>query len=298
MSNTTITREDAAKLVLEQKKVKLMPIPKPGGMFEAGHDGEFMFTGTMLRFVLPYDIRHHKFPAVFKDITEQSAFEALLGVDLNMYNNDKNGFWKRFEIKIIKDDKLMKYGYVLDLNDPMDALKYRVCKHIPQIAPSWAERFDNPSYRLALVMEGEIEEATAKKADNKKRAYLFFGKIENSRQKMIDLLRVLGEAPPKNASVEWLKTSIDNIIDNPNTLPKFLGIIDDENYEFKLFVEDAKECGAIIMKERKYYLPGGDAINPADPTLSGTISILKKYKSETDPIYIRIQTQIDNSKNS
>lgn len=291
-----MTKERAAKLVLENKKVTLMPIPKSGGMFPPGHDGEFMFTGTVLRFQLPFDIRYHRYPPVFESIEEQSAFELLLGQNLNLYNPDKDGFWKRFEIKLIKDDKLMKFGYTLNLNDAMDALKYRVCKQIPQIAPSWEQRYDSAEYRLAIVAEGEMEQAGAKKADNKKKAYLFFGKIENSKQKMLDLLRVLGESPAKNASTEWLKTTIDAMIEDPSKLNKLLSVIDDENYEFKLFIEDAKDCAAIIVKDRKYYLPGGDAINPADPTLNGTISILKKYKDETDPIYIRIKTQIENSK--
>lgn len=293
-----MTREDAAKLVLEKgKKVKLMPIVKGGGMFEKGHDGEFMYTGTVLRMVLPYDVRHHKYPQVFDSIEEQTAFEILLGADLNMYSQKKDGFWSKFEVKIIKDDKLMKYGYVLDLSDPMDALKYRVLKHVPQIAPSWAERYDNPAYRLAMVADGELEEEIVKKVDNKKKAYMFLGKIESNKQQMIDVLRVLGEAPAKNASTEFLKSNIDNYIEDPNKLPKLLAIISDPNYEMKIFVEDAKDCGAIILRERKYYLAGGDLINPADPTLAGTISVLKKYKEETDPIYLMLLSQIENSKN-
>lgn len=296
MSENEMTKERAASLVLEDKLIRLMPIPRPGGMFDEKHDGAFMYTGTVLSFVLPWDIKHHRYPPIFESATEQQAFETLLGIDLNLYNSDKKGFWKTFNIRIVKDDKLMKYGYTLDLKDAMDALKYRVCKHIPQIAPSWKEKDDNPAYRLAMVASGEMEQAGAKKADNKKKAYLFFGKIEGSTQKMIDLLRVMGEAPPKNASIEWLKGTIDNIIDDPNKIGKFLSIIDDANYEFKLFIEDAKECGAIVVRDRKFYLPGGDPINPANPTYEGTLEILKKYKEETDPIYIRIQTQIDNSK--
>lgn len=292
-----MTKERAASLVLDNKVVRLMPITRAGGMFkEESHDGAFMFTGTVLSFVLPFDVKHHRFPTVFETIDEQIAFETLLGVDLNMYNNDKKSFWKTFNIKIVKDDKLMKYGYTLDLRDPMDALKYRVCKVIPQIAPSWKEKDDNPAYRLAIVLEGEMEQAGAKKADNRKRAYLFFGKIDGSQEKMYDLLRVMGEAPPKNATIAWLKGTIDQMIEDPKKIGKFLSVIDDENYEFKLFIEDAKECGAIVVRDRKFYLPGGDPINPADPTYEGTIGILKKYKEETDPIYIRIQTQIENSK--
>ena len=64
MSEEIMNKEIAAKLILENKKVKLMPIPKPGGMFPAGHDGEFMFTGTAISFVVPYDVKHNRYPTI------------------------------------------------------------------------------------------------------------------------------------------------------------------------------------------------------------------------------------------
>lgn len=292
-----MTKEKAAALVLEDREVKLMPIVRPGGMFsDPNHDGAFMFTGTVVEFVLPFDIKHNRYPTVFKDVNEQTAFETLLGVELNPYKTGKDNYIKNLKIRIIKDDKLMKFGYTLNLSDPMDALRYRILRIVPQVAPSWAEKDSSPAYKFALVDAQEIEQTKSKKADAKKKAYMFLGKIENSQKKMLDFLRVFGERPANNATIDWLKGQIDTIIDNPAKLVKMLELIDDPNYEIKLFIEDAVDCGAITKKDRKYYLPGGDALNPADPTLNGTISILKKYKEETDTVYLNIMQQIENSK--
>lgn len=297
MSVNEMTKEKAAALVLEDREVKLMPIVRPGGMFsDPNHDGAFMFTGTVVEFVLPFDIKHNRYPTVFKDVNEQTAFETLLGVELNPYKTGKDNYIKNLKIRIIKDDKLMKFGYTLNLSDPMDALRYRILRIVPQVAPSWAEKDSSPAYKFALVDAQEIEQTKSKKADAKKKAYMFLGKIENSQKKMLDFLRVFGERPANNATIDWLKGQIDTIIDNPAKLVKMLELIDDPNYEIKLFIEDAVDCGAITKKDRKYYLPGGDALNPADPTLNGTISILKKYKEETDTVYLNIMQQIENSK--
>lgn len=290
VSESLDSRSKARTLVLQNKKVYLRPIIRAGGMFPEGHDGAFMFTGTVLRFVLPYDIRNHKYPNIFAP-GEQEAFEELLGLDLNPYKKENN-FWHKFEIKIIKDDTLMRFGYRLDLSDPMDALRYRMAKFIPQIAPSWEERNESAEYRLAIVDEDSLEKTQSAKVDLRKEAYIYLGKIENNPRKMADLLRVYGITPPKDASPEWLKNQIDNIISDSRKLPSIVGIIKDQNYETRLLIEDAIDAGVIIKENRKYYLNGGDPINPTDSSLEGTIKELNKLKAETDDRYLRIVSEV------
>ena len=165
------------------------------------------------------------------------------------------------------------------------------------MAPSWEERHDRGEYKFALVAEDEIVESKARAADKRKEAYIFLGKVEGSQKKMRDFLRVYGKKVSQNASPDFLKGEIDSLIEEPVSLSKVLDIINDPDYEMKLFLEDAVDCGAVKKRSKKYYLQGGDPINENEPTLAGTIEQLKLYKKNTDDIYLRIDNQIKNSLN-
>jgi len=279
---------------LENRKVILKPIVKPGGMNPTGHDGEFMYTGTQIQFVLPYNVRKGRLESILSPEV-QEFFEKELDTDLNIHKKTDN-FWFNFRINIRKDDKLMQNGLVLDLSDPIDNLRYKLLKIQPAVAASWSDRFKRGEYRFALVDENELDEGRAKIADRKKEAYMFLGKVEGSKKKMVDFLRVYGKHPQKDATLEFLKGEIDKIIEEPKELDQMLKVIKDPDYEMKLFLEDAVDAGAITKKSRKYYLPGGDLINPAEPGLKGTVSMLNKYKKEADDIFLKLEAQVRNSK--
>jgi hypothetical protein len=258
-----------------------------------GHDGEFMYSGTETHFVLPYDIKKGRLASILTS-EEQEFFESKLNEDLNIHKKIDN-FWSTFTVKIRKDDKLMRDGYEMDLSDPIDNLRWRLLKIDSHVAPSWAERFDRGDYTFALVEENEMIESRARVADKKKDAYMFLGKIEGSTKKMIDFLRVYGKKPSATATVDFLKGEIDKLIEDSKTIDNVIAIIKDNDYEMKLFIEDAIEAGAIVRTNRKYYLQGGDVINENDPTLNGTVEQLKIYKRDTDDIYLRIDNQIKNT---
>ena len=280
------------KTFLENKKVILKPIVKAGGMNAEGHDGHFMYTGTEVQFVLPYNAKKGRLETILTP-EEQDFFEEVLDEDLSIHKK-KDNFWHSFRIRIRKDDKLMEMGYELDLSDPIDNLRWRVLKLNPAIAPSWVERNKRGEYKFALVDANELIETKARKTDKKKKAYIWLGSVEHSPSKMINFLRVYGVKPAPDANPTWLKQEIDKYIEND--LDKVLKIIDDKDYNMKLFIEDAVDAGAIVKKNRKYFLPGGDPINDNDPSLKGTVSALNKYKEEGDDIYLRIEAQIENDK--
>jgi len=278
---------------LEDRKVILKPIVKPGAMNGKGHDGEFMYSGTEVHFCLPYSIKKGRLETILTR-EEQTYFEELLDEDLSIHKKVDN-YWSKFFVKIRKDEKLMTNGYELDLNDPIDNLRWRLLKIQPHVAPNWESRFKRGEYVFALVDEDELVESRARATDKRKEAYMFLGRIENSPSKMIDFLRVYGKRPSSTSTVDFLKSEIDKLIEEPKGLDRVINIIKDPNYEMKLFIEDAVEAGAIIKKGKKYFLQGGDAINENDPTLQGTVEQLNIYKRDTDDIYLRIDTQIKKS---
>lgn len=282
------------KTFLEDRKVILKPIMKPGGMNKTGHDGEFMYSGTEVHFVLPYNIKKGRLETILSP-TEQKFFEELLGEDLSIHKKEDN-FWHKFRIKIRKDDRLMKDGYQLDLNDPIDNLRWKVLKLSANVSPSWTARYDRGEYSFALADINELTENRARMADKRKKAYKFFGRIDTSKKKMRDFLRVYGKIASEGATLDFLNGAIDDLIENRSTIDRVLEIIDDDNYDMKLFIEDAVDCGAIKKETGRYYLQGGDAINKNNPTLEGTVEQMNIYKRDTDDIYLRMSTQIKNSK--
>lgn len=282
------------KIFLEDRKVILKPVVKPGGMNPKGHDGEFMYSGTEVHFVLPYNINRGRLQTILSK-EEQKFFEDALDEDLSIHAKENN-FWHTFRIKIRKDDRLMKSGYELDLSDPIDNLRWKVLKLCPNVAPSWNERYNRGEYSFALADIHELTENLAKMADKRKKAYKFFGKIDTSKKKMRDFLRVYGKTASESSTLDFLNGAIDALIDNKSTIDRVIEIIDDEDYEMKLFIEDAVECGALRKETGKYLLQGGDSINKLDPTLRGTVEQMKLYKRDTDDIYLKISTQIKNSK--
>lgn len=279
---------------LEDRKVILRPVTKPGGMNPAGHDGEFMYSGTEVHFILPYNIRKGRLETILNK-EEERFFEDLLDENLSIHAK-KDNFWNTFAVKVRKDDKLMSHGIEFDLSDPIDNLRWRLLKLQKYVAPSWKERFNRGEYQFALVDADEIVESKARMADKRKEAYMFLGKIDGSTAKMRNFLRVYGQNPSENAKSDFLKAEIDKLIDNKTTINDVLSIINDEDYDMKLFIEDAVDCGAMLKKERKYFLQGGDAINENDPSLKGTVDQMNIYKRDTDDIYLRIDTQIKNVK--
>jgi len=277
---------------LEDKKVYLKPVLKPGGMNPKGHDGEFMYSGTEVSYVLPYNLKKGRLETILTK-EEQDFFEKELNEDLSIHNK-VNNYWNTFAVRIRKDDRLMKDGYELDLSDPIDNLRWRLLKIQAHVSPTWNERYDRGEYVFALVDQEEMTATRARIADKRKEAYIFLGKVEGSTKKMINFLRVYGKKPSNTATVDFLKGEIDQLIENPKTIDNVLKIINDPLYEIKLFIEDAIEVGAIIRRGRKYYMQGGDPINENDPTLEGTVEQLNIYKRDTDDIYLRIDNQIKN----
>lgn len=271
------------KTYLENRKVKLVAINRKNWL-PTGHDGEFMFTGCVQSFCLPFDIKNGR---LYKILTpeEQEFFEKKLYLkegDLSIYKKTDN-YWHTFRIRVDKE------GLFLDLSDPIDNLKYRVLKASPVIAPSWDERFNSGEYKFALVDEQEQTVARSKITDKKKKAYKFLGQIEGSHQKMYDFLRVVGKKPSKSSTREWLNTEIDKLIEDPQTLELVLKTIEDSTYEMKLFIEDAVEAGLIRKPSKAKYLIVGLDDEFTQPDL---INFLNPEGKNQD-LYLKIKNQLE-----
>jgi hypothetical protein len=270
---------------LPDKSIKVVPVKRIGGTFlPAGHDGDFMFTGCKLSLVVPFDKAKGRLVDPLND-EERDILEQKLAMkkgELSIYRKGKDNFWHSFRVELDKE------GIVLNLNEPMDYIKYKVLLTTPQIAESWEKRFARGEIKFAIV-DGEYEvKEHAKAADYKRKAYVFLDSIEGNREKMIDVLTVYGKRPSKDASKDFLITAIDDIISNPKTIAKFMEIVEDKNFEKRLFIEKCLEAGAVLKMKSKYSLPGGDVIGNS---IDEAIEYINNKKN--NEIYATLKAQVE-----
>lgn len=241
--------------VTEDRIIKVKPKIRKRPFYKEGHDGEFMFTGCFRDYGLPYDSKRRSYVNPFKAKEEQAVFEELLNQEegaLNLYNF-KSEFWgRKFKMSITKD------GMELNLNNPVDALWYRVFLVDPKFADG--EENSNPETQYVLIDELVAQEEDNKVALRKSKAFGELSKLKKSRAKMVDVLRLLGKKPSENSSSEWLEAELIKIIEQVEDLKgitgvdKFLQVVEDPKSSDKIFIMDAIELGEIKSDRAGYRL--------------------------------------------
>jgi len=270
--------------ILKNKKILVKPILRNNGNFPKGHDGEFMYTDT----VWSTDLRPEPGTTRYKSVLsepERKAFEDALNLEPgNMSFYKKNGFWSTFRVKLNKE------GKTLDLNDPLQYLEYLVLKNDRRIAPNWNTKYDSGEYKFALVDEDETIKDNITKTEINKKAYKYFGKIEDSVEEMAMVIRLITNRIVKNSDIEFLKSEIQKIIDT--NIKGFVEIMEDKHFATKAFISKAVDAKAIDRTSKGgYSLKGGDEIGR---TLQETVEFLESPKNQD--IYLKIKAQIENSK--
>lgn len=279
---------------LTNKKIKVRPITRQNGFYKPGHDGHFMFSGT--KQVIPAMINKggqivDPLAGVADEDLEIIAKKLSKSPeDFSIYKDEKN-FWKGwkegsdwrrgFEVTLDREEK------ELDLSDPLDFIAYRILvTNTDKIAPSWEERYNKGSFKWALVdTEDEVIEKV-KSSDKKKQAYKEFGKMEDSDTRLTNFLRVYGVTVPTNASKDWKKAEVDKIIDT--NIDNFLRIVQDPDYENRLFILDAVNAKAIKKTGTdEYSLLGGKVMG----TMKETIKFIKDPKNQPEVLTIKARLE-------
>ena len=290
------TREEGIKKgYLENRKVILKPIPRGGKMItDPKHSGYFMWEGASKMYCLTINPDTGNLASPFKDEAEQRFFSELLDIDLNPYKRENN-YWRDFYVKITKDMKLMEGGVMYDLSDPADNLSVRVLKqYTREIAPNWDQRFERITYKFALVDEGYEEKEVIEKMELMQEVYKFWGSIEGSLKKMREFLGIYWMTKkalknvPVNSTKDFLTKEISRIIEEDKQT--VYNIIKDEDINIKYFIFRAMRLGAISRSGVNTYTVTGD-----DTTygLAGLIEHIKFLKETTDPIYQKMEAQIN-----
>jgi hypothetical protein len=236
------------KTYTENKIVEVKPIPRSNSLYEqpiARH------TGAFVKMDLPTDPDRRARVKVFKDEDEQAFFEKELNLPkgaLSVYDRNSK-FWNEYLVSVSHE------GLTLNLENVSDLLKYKVLKaNSHKVAYSWGQRNDDARYLLALVEKGDDNIEINKVQGKKQKAYVFLSSIEDSNDKMIDVLNILGKKidRTKGAKSDFLKAELFKVIEETTAAPGEVALLDrlldlasDTNFEYKVLIDKALQAKAI-----------------------------------------------------
>lgn len=287
------TEQVKVNFTLPDKKVMVVPVRRNGGWLPNNHEASFLFKHSYVRLVLP----RTQTGAYVDPLTqeEREYFEsdnaglALKKGDLLIHKKENN-FWKKYKVKL--DKNVLQ----LNLSDPEDYIKYKVLlANKDLIAPSSSEKFAKGTYRFAIEEEGYQNDEKVKAAFNKKDAYKFFGKIDNSPTKMRDFINVYNirnkgnKTVPPNATSEFLIAEIEKIIEKD--IVGFVALSKDATYEKQVLIFNALRAGALKRDGMTYK-------TPEDITLGDSMNSVINYfdAPENSEELIKLKARIENAK--
>jgi len=284
--------EQIVKNPLKKEIVFIRPVRRKGGWLAEitqteNHDGAFLYTGSWL--VYKGIVRHSESLIKIDPLTDEErdffeSPEGRLGFkkgDLDI-NKRENNYWDTFEVRFDK------FGGKLDLNNPLEYLKYKFILTYHNVFAKDKESIQG-THKFYCEVEGDVVNDINKKAERKAKAYIEGASMIKSTEKMRRFLSVYGKRVPETITIEAMTAEVNKIIEKDTI--KFLEILEDSDYDLKGFIADAVEIGAIIKKTNRYTLPGGDLLGVS---IGETVAFFKQ-KINSD-IKLSIKSQIDNKK--
>lgn len=220
-------------------------------------------------------------------MTEREFFEKELGANLNPTLKVEDNFWRNNRLgRVI----LTKEGIKLNLNEPLDMLKYKILlSNKSLVAPSYDERTLKASYEFMIVDESKVTTQKLDEARLKADAYIKFAEVTGSKTATTGFIKSLGRTIPVTATEDWLKNEVLTIVENS---PKyFLEIVNHPQYNERIFVQEAVEAGAIIRKgDKRYTLDNGAELGD----LTDVVNYL--LNPDNQEVKLRIKSKIDLAK--
>lgn len=239
-------KEKKVAFELPNEEVVVKFIPRKKGM-AANVDANHIISGGMLpnakrKFGAPLQANGSIANILTKE--EKEYLEDVTGLNLSVYGD----FWTTYQVSLFKDDASNKF----DLSNPMDYISVAILKsYKDDIATKWNDRNKKQTYRFVITKESEIGDERKFTLDTKKEAWKAYGKMEDDREKLIGVLKLLSNTPiSKDSKLKWIQGKVEDYVD---TMPSsFLNVIDDDNLEIKMLINRAVDHGYIVRKSNKY----------------------------------------------
>jgi hypothetical protein len=308
-----------AEVLVEQEvftlpnvKIIVKPILREGLWLDKGHSGNWQYDNCYFGITVPIDkntggLKEVLTPAerVFFEDKSKSNMDFKPGDLMASRRDKKENFWTNYTVQIQKSEAIVKEESVLfelDLTNPYDYLKYAVLRANMSplggsVAPSWGERYNSGTYKIALVKDEETLTDIVNRSGKKKEAYKFVGTLEKSTEEMWDFLSVYWLAsksykrPPEDSSKEFYIAELEKIIETD--LDGFISVVHDkDNYLYKLLIHKAVKLNIVA-----YSISNGFVTMEGVPlglTLGDAVSFLKNPKNQEH--FIRIDNYVKMNK--
>lgn len=275
---------------LQNKTVIIKPVIRTRPFFSKGHDGEHTYSGCKKTYFLPYVNSTSSFAKIFESKEEQAFFEEALALpkgSLSLHNIE-NVYWnKKFFVEISKE------GLVLDLNNPVHALKLKILLASREVADSWAKRNSNPSFLFAVWDEEVADDSVLTSSAKTMKAMKLLFKLEKSPEDMYNLLRLLNiklDAKAKSKPdvlIAKLNTVIEQknkVIGIPN-IDDFLKLAEDPSIESRILALDSIESGYIELVNGVYRL--SDTQLPIGTSINDVVLFLENKENSENKIVLK-----------
>lgn len=264
------TQKDGG-FTLPDTKIIVKFIPHKTGMAANVDKGHVIEGGMLVNAVKKYCAPIARNGSIKNVLTkeEKEYLESKTGLNLSVYGD----YWTTHYVSLFKEDA----SNILNLSNPRDYISYKIlCSLTDDIAPNWKSRYDKLSYQFAITEEGEEMQEAKTKYDAKKQAFKLYGKIEDDKEQLMGVLRLLENKPiSEETSLLFLQTKIESLIDaNPLA---FVNVVQDKKLHTKMLINEGISKKVIIKKNNKYYTADGlDLCNAGEiPTFDNAVNYLQ-----------------------
>ncbi len=271
------TKEVKSTFTLPQEIVIVKHIPRKKGM-AANVEKDHVISGGMLSTaVKKFRVPRLKNGGLKNVLTneEKEFLEAATGLNLSIYGD----FWYDYAVTLHKDDANNRF----DLSNPMDYISIKILETLSgdEIAPSWEARLKNQTYQFAISRGDDEMLEDKRKYDSKKDAFKLYGKIEDDKDKLLGVLKLLTNKPiSKDSTLKWLQHKVEEFID---TMPSvFVNVINDKAFYTKILINSAIEAGVIEQRSNRYRTADGlDLCNSGEvATFENAVAYLDNPKNQ------------------
>ena len=287
---------------LKKETVYVKPRIKQGWLGKH-HAASVMFDGCKVGVTVPIGPNGDLLEVLTKE--EKEFFETpVFGFKPGELSN-RAPFWKNFTVRLEKPvEGVLTEDMViltLDLSKWEDYFKLKVLELNTSvkgmIAPSEDKKNASANYKFYLVKEGSEDEFKTVKLDKEKTVRKYIYSIDNSREKLFELLYVLyledpkGTEPPLDATIEWLRVEIEKKLNSKLDLLTSI-VKDEKSYPVKVLVYQAIKKN--ILRYDRINGVVNDKDKPLGYTLQQAVNYLTDARNQAD--LIRLQGQLELTK--
>lgn len=290
MAKATIKEEVKKEFELPVgEKVIVKYIPRKKGMAAHVSEDHIIAGGMIQQAVRKFRAPLQKNGSIANVLTkeEKDYLEERTGLDLSVYKD----FWADFAVTLTKD----KATNTFYLENPMDYIAVKLLETLKDdIAPSWKQRDDKLTYQFVITRGDEEGKERKKSYDSKKEAFKQYGKIEDDRDKLLGVLKLLSNKPiSRDSKLDWIQGQVEEYID---TIPtSFLSVINDPSFDTKILVHKGLEYGVIVRSGNKYATVDGLDLCESDEVATFATAVRYLDNPRNQDVRTLIEAKINNA---